>query len=410
MARNFPNWLDAFLDYSSYAEAPKEMRFWAGVSAVAGALRRKVWIDQLYFQWLANFYIIFVAPPGVVSKSTTADLSMSLLREVPGIHFGPDVVTWQALTQAFAGACESFEIDGEWFPMSPITLHASELGNLIQPQDRDLLNFYINMWDGRKSFTKVTKGSGNDSVEAPWVNLIGCTTPHWIADNMPQAAIGGGFTSRCIFVYADAKEQFVPYPRFNIPAGHADRRLKLIQDLEHISSNIAGEYKLDSRAIAWGEVWYKHLWTNRPEHLAGDKLDGYVARKQTHMHKLAMILAASEGDDLILTEDHLQMAERMLSSIEQNMEKIFSRIGRSESSLQLDSLLDYLKVRDAIPVEEAYRFIQIHFPDYRDQEGVLTGLIRSGLAATVQRGSQVYITAMDVTGKGTPPKPGKEQA
>ena len=129
--RNFPNWLSAFLEYASHTEAPKIMHTWAGVSAIAGALRRKVWIDQYYYRWTPNFFVILVAPPGVVSKSTTADVAMSLLRDVPGIKFGPDVVTWQSLVTSFAAACESFEYDGDWHPMSAMTLVSSELGNLI---------------------------------------------------------------------------------------------------------------------------------------------------------------------------------------------------------------------------------------------------------------------------------------
>ena len=106
MARNFRDWLEAFCDYAQYGEAPRRMYFWVGVSAVAGALRRKVWIDQAYFRWHPNFYIILVAPPGIVSKSTTASIAMRLLRRVPRIKFGPDVVTWQALVGAFAEATE----------------------------------------------------------------------------------------------------------------------------------------------------------------------------------------------------------------------------------------------------------------------------------------------------------------
>jgi hypothetical protein len=109
MARNHADWLKAFVDYASYGEAPKRMYFWTGVSTLAGALRRRVWIDQFYFQWYCNMYVILVAPPGVVSKTTTADVGMNLLRQVPGIGFGPSVVTWQALVQGFAQAAETFE-------------------------------------------------------------------------------------------------------------------------------------------------------------------------------------------------------------------------------------------------------------------------------------------------------------
>jgi len=406
MARNFNNWLTAFLDYSSYAESPKEMRFWAGVSAIAGALRRKVWIDQRYFTWTPNFFIILVAPPGIVSKSTTADLAMNLLREVPGIKFGPDVVTWPALVQALAGSCESFEYQEEWHPMSPLTLVASELGNLIQPQDRELINMYIHLWDGKKTVEKVTKTSGSDVVEAPWVNMIGCTTPHWIADNMPPATVGGGFTSRCIFVYAEAKEKFVAYPRYHIPKDFEDTKMKLIQDLEHISTNLVGEYVLTQEAIRWGEAWYRELWTNRPLELMNEKLDGYVARKQTHLHKLAMVLAASESDSMTIDAGHLQHAEMMLKSVEVDMELVFSRIGKSEASLQLDNLLEYMRLRGSIPMEEASRYIHSHFPDYKDMDGVLSGLIRSGYCNMEMKGNVMMLTWLDVTGKVTAPKPG----
>ena len=79
------DWLKAFIEFGSFGEAPLQTLFWTGVSTIAGALRRRVWIDQKYFQWVPNFYIILVAPPGGISKSTTANSGMNLLRDVPGI-------------------------------------------------------------------------------------------------------------------------------------------------------------------------------------------------------------------------------------------------------------------------------------------------------------------------------------
>ena len=76
--RNYDDWLKAYLRYAESTEAPMHMHFWSGVSAVAGALRRRVWIDQAYFKWYPNFYIVLVAPPGIVSKSTTVGIAMNL--------------------------------------------------------------------------------------------------------------------------------------------------------------------------------------------------------------------------------------------------------------------------------------------------------------------------------------------
>ena len=390
MTRHHESWLKAYVDYASVTEAPKLLHFWCGVSTIAGALRRKVWLDMKRFQWVANFYVIFVAPPGIVSKSTTADIGMDLLKQVPGIKFGPDVVTWPALVSAFAAAGESFQWpEGEWNPMSPLTLVASELGNLINPQDRDMINLYINLWDGRKSLEKVTKMSGNDTVEAPWINMLGCTTPHWIADNMPAATVGGGFTSRCVFVYAEKKEKLVAYVDESTSGDDPELRERLIADLEHISTNLCGPYHLLEEARVWGRQWYESLWARRPEGLDDDRLDGYVARKQTHMHKLAMIIAASQRDELIITKEDLQLADTMLISTEADLGKVFSRIGRSEDSLQTERFVQYIKRRGTCPYEEAYRNIHTYFPDFRDFEGIVTGTIRSGLIAMRQQGTDI---------------------
>jgi len=172
--RNFANWLDAFKEYASYGEAPARMYRWVGVSTIAGALRRRVWIDQRYFQWTPCFYIILVAPPGVVSKSTTASIGTNLLKQVPGISMGPDVVTWQKLVQDMAAAKEMAynEADGMFYPMSCLTIASSEFGNLLNPQDRDMVDLLVSLWDGQKgTFSKGTKTSGDDVIENPWINF-----------------------------------------------------------------------------------------------------------------------------------------------------------------------------------------------------------------------------------------------
>lgn len=386
--RHFKDWLTAFCDYASFGEAPRRMYFWVGVSAVAGALRRKVWIDQAYFRWYPNFYVILVAPPGIVSKSTTAGISMNLLRRVPGIHFGPDVVTWQALIGAFADSRETYKLadpaTGEILhhTMSAMTIESSEFGNLLNPQDKDMVDLLVTLWDGKQgAFTKITKMSGNDSVENPWINIVACTTPAWIAGNFPEYMIGGGFTSRCLFVYAETKAKYVAYPGLQVPANILDVERALVQDLEHIASNITGPYTLDTAAVSWGEAWYQHHYQNRPEGLDDERFGGYIARKQTHLHKLAMVLAASESDKQVITAEMLALANTLVTELEEDMPRVFAKIGRSEASVQAERLLGFIKKRGELPYEDAYRFIHAYFPDASDFEGIVQGLVRSGLVA-----------------------------
>jgi len=378
VGRIYKDWLPAFIEYASVTEAPRRLHFWAGVGAIAGALRRKVWLDMKRFMWTPSFYIIYVAPPGIVAKSTTADIAMDLLKQVPGIKFGPNAITWQALVTAFAASSESFEYQAEWHPMSPLTLVASELGSLLNLQDREMVNLLIELWDGKKKYEKITKMSGNDIIEAPWINLQACTTPHWIADNMPPATIGGGLSSRCIFLYAEDKEKFVAYVDEVVPEDDAERRLHLIQDLEYISMNLCGPFKISEQAREWGRAWYESFWKAAKSRMDDQMLEGYAARKQTHMHKLAMILSVSRGDSLEISLEDLQLANVMLGEIEADMLKVFSRIGRTEDSLQAERFIGFVTKRGRVAYMDAYRLIHAYFPDFRDFEGILSGAIRSG--------------------------------
>lgn len=401
MARQLEDWLQTFVDYTDHMEAPRLMRSWSGISAIASALRRKVWIDQDQFIWTPSLYIIFVGPPGVITKSTTTDLSSSLLRELPSglVRFGPNNITWQALATSFAAASESFEYPlgtGEWNPMSAVTLVSRELGSLLNPKDQDLVNLFIELYDGAKVYEKVTKMSGTDVVECPWINMLGATTPSWIADNVPRSALGGGLVSRCIFLYGDTKEKFVAYPKDAIKnlEAHKTVREALVHDLEHIAVNMVGPFEMTRESKAWGRDWYEKLWTDAKTHYNDDKLMGYIARKQTHMHKLAMVLSAAKKDELVLTLEDLQLADAMLLAIEGSLDQVFAQIGRTDQSVQASRFIGLIRAKGRVPYEEAYRLVYSEFPDARDFEGILAGAVRSGMLALVTEDGKMWLKAV----------------
>jgi hypothetical protein len=375
--RHYKNWIQAFIEYASFGEAPRHMYFWTGISTLAGVLRRKCWIDQAYFRWYPNFYVVLVAPPGIVSKSTTAGIGMDLLRAVPGVKFGPEIVTWQALATSFVNAAETFEYQGLHHTQSALTIESSEFGNLLNPQDKEMVDILVTLWDG-KGLRKETKHSGNDEIINPWINLIACTTPSWIAGNFPEYLIGGGLTSRMVFVYADAKEKYVAYPGDNVPKDLAEIKRKLVDDLEHITINCVGEYCLSADAKIWGEQWYEHHYTHKPANLDDDRFGGYFARKQTHVHKLALVLAAATRDDTVIEVCDLELANTMVTDLEPDMAMVFSKIGKSDESFYADRIIAYLRRQGPTPYKEVYRFVYSQFPSLRDFEDVFGGLLRAG--------------------------------
>jgi len=390
MERNHEDWLKAFVQYAGYGEAPKHIYWWVGVSAIAGALKRKAYIDQYYFRWFPNFYIVLVAKPGIISKSTAANIGMDLLKRVPGVAFGPNVVTWQALVQQLSRNQEEIEISpGHHETQSCLTINSSELGNFLNPQDREMIDLLVSTWDGA-DLRKVTKGSGNDEVPRPLINLISCTTPAWIASNIPEYMLGGGFLSRCIFVFAHSKEKFVAYPGLRVPKDIAAVADLLVEDLSKIAS-LSGEFALTEKAIEWGEEWYERLCMQMV--MTDARVQDYVVRKQTHLHKLAMILSAARRTDMWITEKELEDADKELKTIENGMALVFANIGKTAESSASDEVLQFLKARNGgCLAEEVYKMLHSRFPRESDLDGIVRGLAKSGLLTMSQKGADLWFS------------------
>lgn len=361
MSRKLDDWIKAYMQYTSLYESSDDFHFWTAISTIAGALRRQVWIDCVGWDWIANFYIIFVAPPGIVAKSTTANLGMELLKEVPKVRFGASAVTWQAFVQELSKAANKFQVGDKIYTQSALTFSLSELGTFLDPSNREMIDMLVDLWDGRRGeWKKVTKGSGSDTIVNPWVNFIGCTTPAWIANAFPEYMIGGGFTSRAVFVYSDQKRKYVAYPqRRKVKIDHLKLKQALIDDLKEIAK-MAGEYVMTEEAMDFGEEWYENFHKNRPKHLDNDQFEGYFARKQTHIHKLAIVLSAAKSSELVITKETLAAALDIITMTEHDMPKVFSKIGQNLQTKHITMISRIVRTHHAISDSELYKLVYKH--------------------------------------------------
>ena len=72
----------------------------------------------------------------------------------------------------------------------------------------DLYDCTDKMWKHR------TKHSGNSTIPNVYLNLAGCTTPPVLLLLFPIESIGGGLTSRMLFIYCDKREKLVSVPEW----------------------------------------------------------------------------------------------------------------------------------------------------------------------------------------------------
>jgi len=375
--RELPDWLTEFMGNTHWGEAPPYFYFWTGVATIAAALRRQVWINMGTFTWYPNLYTLLVAPPGIVQKSSTSDLGMRLLRQIPGLKQGPTTLTWQSLYDAFLEVGTEFQVSkDESRTQFPLYINSSEFGITLNMQDTDMIDQLVHIWDGAE-MRKRTRMDGELIIPTPSLNLIACTTPSWIAENVPQYLIGGGLTSRMLFVYGEEKARYVAYPSRHMPKDYNERQGKLVRDLERIS-NLIGEIQLTEEAYNWGDEWYENFHRIEAPKLDKTLIGGYIARKQTLVHKVAMILVVSRGNELVIDRPDLERAVALITELEGNMPKVYNKIGMtvdSNASLQVMAFLE--RNGGKVDFNILYRYMHRFYPNPEDFERVLSGMIEA---------------------------------
>lgn len=317
MSRKLENWLEAYLAYTAESESPEEYHLWVGISVLAGVMRRKCFFDMGYFLVYPNLYIVLVGPPGRCKKSTAMRIGRSRMEKVEGIHYTVDSTTRERMILDMAQAFTDNE--------SAMTAHSTEFASLLTSSGMDMVVFLTDIFDSPSEWIHKTKGGGTNKIKSPFLNLLGATTPDWIATAMPLDTIGIGLTSRIIFVYQDT-----PRVRSWRPRLTQEQKILgdiLAEDLARIAQ-IGGEYHFTPEAEEVYDRWYKERvaepnWTGDP------RLSGYFERKPIHLIKTAMIVAASMSDETMIELKHLQYAMRILTRIEERMPQVFANVGKN---------------------------------------------------------------------------------
>lgn len=381
--RHHEDWLKAYMRYSRFSESPDKYHLFCAISTIAGALRRKVWIDQGDFQWTPNFFIFLIGPPGVVQKSTSIDIGYDLLKELPGVYVAPQSGTWQELVQRMSKHSDTVILSGgETFTHSSLTGAIRELGTFLKMDDTAAINALVSLWDGKMGgWDHATKGKGSDIIYNPWINLIGGATDSWVRENLDHYFIGGGMASRSLFIYANKKRHLTALPakaRREAGFDRNDARIKLLEDLATISE-LKGDFYLTEPAELWMEQWYTALNSEETvKRYQQMRLGDYFARRQTHLSKLAIILSAAQSDSKQVTEVHLQTAEIILNEAEADMAYLFGLVGMADDAKHVQAILTLCQGAGTISKATLWRCLMNQIGDYGRFEKALLSASRAG--------------------------------
>lgn len=347
MARELANWIDSYLEYTENTESPTSYHQWCGLSTIAGALQRRC-----YLQWglaetiYPNLYVVLIGPSGRTRKGTAIGIAKDFLKRTAGITVVPESSSGrQAMILAMKRASKNFEdpIDGKIKFHCSVTAFSEELSVFLGQGDIAYLSNLTDWYDSKDDWEYETVGRGKDSLQGLCLNLCGGTAPDWIQSMIPHEALGGGFTSRVIFVVEEKKRKIVP----EYLVDDATRELggKLLRDLERIG-NLSGEMTFSEEGKNAYTSWYidqdTKLSSGNPA-VPDTRFAGYCERRATHLRKLMIICSASRSDDLKLTRADFDRAKGLLESVEKNMGRTFGGLGKARASDETDTVMSFIE-------------------------------------------------------------------
>lgn len=237
-----------------------------------------------------------------------------------------------------------------------MTCISGEFAAFLGEGDTQFLVDLTDWYDSRDKWTYDTKHGGTDEIVGVCFNILGAMAPDWIPHCIPQGAIGGGFTSRLLWVVSQHKERLIPNPN----SVELDEGLEqdIIHDLEMIHS-LQGEFVLHREAMEWYEEWYireENRVAAGEFPLKDPRFQGYISRRATHIKKIAMCLATARCNDLLITQPDIEAAVTELEGLEKDFGIVFAGVGNNPTVQPTNAIIEIIKERSVKKSEIARTF------------------------------------------------------
>lgn len=349
------SFLQEYLEYVEETETPRIMHVWAALSGVGACLGRRVQLPFGITNIYANMFVLLVGPPGV-RKSTAINLMQARLRNSTKVRFAPEDTAGarQGLIialenkdeeadekekielEAAAATLDLERLNGYTITIDNRDAHvmfavASEFGSFIGTNSMEMVTFLNKMWDGEDYDYKIR--TARHKLHKPLLSILGGTTPTNIASALPTAAIGHGFTARIILVHANKKYKKVSRP----PKLSRDLEKQIDTTLSYLSNMFDGDMKesVDAGKLI-DDLYDVEIKLNDPRFIY------YVDRRQQHLYKLAIALAAAKRSKII-TKIDIEEANLILTYTEKFMPDALGEFGLSPLSTAKQKMLEFIQ-------------------------------------------------------------------
>lgn len=337
---------------------------------IAAALQRRVWHGSRLDEGplFPNLYVLLSGDPGL-GKGLVTDIIMDIIsqdeyipRKPDGtvdvelhsnlmtmkmkdgtptltIPIAPADITFEKLTLNLSKATRTVRVKPP-YPAgikNGVYMHASllflldELESFLH-KDADKTAKFLETVYNAKNYDRETKHQGDDRIRNCCLNMVAGVQPARFRKLIARGILGSGLISRTMVVHADTERQRMPRKEAFTPE-QLEARQQLIAFVKRLSE-VFGMCVETPDALAWfNEFWNNELNTrvNR-----SPVLKEYYARKNQHMHKMAMLVAFAREPEqdadgtFSLTVADYEHARATLAGWERDMHKAFEDAGENK--------------------------------------------------------------------------------
>ena len=222
---------------------------------------------------------------------------------------------------------------------SSISVMSPELGAFLQSKNMPFIRAIADLYDCDRPgdvYAYLLKQADSSVIQKPWLALLGGTTPDDLAEILPKAAVGQGFTSRLILVWSD--DEYETDDIFRVNKKSDKLKADLLYDY-HKMLEMHGEFVFENDAEAYMNEWYQARHKTMP---IDPMLLHYAPRRLQHYIKLCMVASASRTQEMLISVDDCKTAWDWLQGAEKEMARCLKGVGYNALSDQIPLAVEFI--------------------------------------------------------------------
>lgn len=377
-------------------EIPDIFALWCGLSGISATLGRRVWLDLGTYKVYPNLFVVLVAGSGRCRKSTAIGLIEKLIRVLDP---SPNLISQRITPEGLIDALRIIEKVEEGNGESELRKESvgfvvvDELSTFLNRKtyESGLASLLIPLYDCKENFEYRTKSRGKEIIKDGCLGILGATTIDWIRNAIPPDAVGGGLTSRIVFVYVGQPPPPVAITSFSRESENL--LVELVRALEEIQT-IRGQATMSEEAWGFYEEEYNRFYTDSPLYNT-ETLSGYASRRHVHLLKLGMLFAVSESRGEVKVERrHLEGALKALTYNEESLPRVLSLITATEKGARIEEVYRRISLARTVSRVEIMRSLS-HKIDTRELTELLETLLHAKRIIQNVQGATVFYSAIN---------------